>query len=193
MKDLAAVERGTFLLRIVSSAQDARTGDEIRFRDPVTIGRGDDCDVVLADTKVSRQHARVEHTGDGSIRVVDLGSANGVWVGSERFREIVLRLGEQFRIGATIFEYQEQEPAPPVETREPVGMADERTLFIPTPKGLAGPPPLPPLPAVITSFVIRVLQPSEHIAAGTEFVVDGTSASIGRARGSTVVIDERDV
>src|SRR5947207_48879 len=42
-----------------------------------TIGRGDDCDLVLDDPKVSRHHAAIT-PGVGSVRFLhDLGSANG--------------------------------------------------------------------------------------------------------------------
>lgn len=47
--------------------------------DPITIGRHPDCDVVLNDPEVSRQHAEVRRNPDDptEITVVDLGSLNG--------------------------------------------------------------------------------------------------------------------
>jgi hypothetical protein len=47
--------------------------------DPVTIGRHPDCDVVLNDQEVSRQHAEVRRE-DGGFVIVDLGSLNGTKV-----------------------------------------------------------------------------------------------------------------
>ena len=47
--------------------------------DPVTIGRHPDCDVVLNDQAVSRQHAEVRRE-DGGFLLVDLGSLNGTKV-----------------------------------------------------------------------------------------------------------------
>ncbi len=47
--------------------------------EPVTIGRHPDCDVVLNDQEVSRQHAEVRRE-DGQFLVVDLGSLNGTKV-----------------------------------------------------------------------------------------------------------------
>ena len=44
----------------------------------VVIGRGDEADVRIADASVSRSHARLELGDEPAI--VDLGSANGVWV-----------------------------------------------------------------------------------------------------------------
>jgi hypothetical protein len=44
--------------------------------DPITIGRHPDCDVVLNDQEVSRQHAEVRRQDDGFV-LVDLDSMNG--------------------------------------------------------------------------------------------------------------------
>jgi pSer/pThr/pTyr-binding forkhead associated (FHA) protein len=44
-----------------------------------TIGRSRDCDVVLADSNVSRKHAEIRPRGDGWT-ICDLGSTNGVRV-----------------------------------------------------------------------------------------------------------------
>jgi DNA-binding winged helix-turn-helix (wHTH) protein len=43
------------------------------------IGRGDDCDLVVAERQVSRHHARIRRVGDAFV-VEDLGSRNGTYV-----------------------------------------------------------------------------------------------------------------
>lgn len=43
-----------------------------------TIGRSRDCDIVLADSNVSRQHAEIKPGPQGRWTVADLGSTNGV-------------------------------------------------------------------------------------------------------------------
>jgi pSer/pThr/pTyr-binding forkhead associated (FHA) protein len=70
----------------------------------VTIGRGEDVDVMLRDVKASRSHARVDYTKDGWM-VSDLGSANGIFFQGEYIRKFNLRSGEHFTIGETIFEF----------------------------------------------------------------------------------------
>jgi pSer/pThr/pTyr-binding forkhead associated (FHA) protein len=51
-----------------------------------TIGRGEDCDLVLEDPKVSRHHAAIG-PGAGPARFVyDLGSANGTLVNGDPIR-----------------------------------------------------------------------------------------------------------
>ncbi|WP_370657168.1 FHA domain-containing protein [Frankia sp. ArI3] len=46
------------------------------------VGRGRDCDVVLADGRVSRRHLRLEPGGDGWL-ARDI-SSNGIWVNGTR-------------------------------------------------------------------------------------------------------------
>lgn len=72
---------------------------ELRGRG-VTIGRGDQNDVVLEDRDrtVSRFHAEVRPE-DGGYVLVDLNSQNGTWVDSERVDRVTLRAGVPVRIG----------------------------------------------------------------------------------------------
>ncbi|MGW4468116.1 FHA domain-containing protein [Nonomuraea sp. NPDC004354] len=49
--------------------------DDSRLR--YVVGRGSACDLVLADLTVSRVHAELRRTDDGSWMLVDLGSLNG--------------------------------------------------------------------------------------------------------------------
>ena len=49
------------------------------------IGRGQDCDLVLQDTQVSRRHAELRRHDDRWLGV-DLGSTNGTFVGGVRLR-----------------------------------------------------------------------------------------------------------
>lgn len=48
------------------------------------LGREIDNDVSLSDPRVSRHHAQIRRAADSSLEVMDLGSANGVQVGSVR-------------------------------------------------------------------------------------------------------------
>ena len=103
-------------LRIVSTGAQARAAGETipLTADRVTIGRGNDCVIVLQDGGVSRHHAVIESTPTG-YRLRDTGSANGVFVADERKSEVALTHGLQFGIGDTVFEFVNPlvEPAPP--------------------------------------------------------------------------------
>ena len=64
----------------------------------ITIGRSD-CDVVLDDTQLSRQHAVIAIDGT-SARLEDLGSTNGTFVEENRIEHAVLQDRSEFRVGA---------------------------------------------------------------------------------------------
>lgn len=67
------------------------------------IGRLPDCDVRLADSLVSRMHARISVQA-GSVVVEDLHSSNGVYVNGQRVsHSAVLREGDRILIGTTEF------------------------------------------------------------------------------------------
>ena len=66
----------------------------------LTIGRSADNDFHLADSVVSRHHARIDTQG-GAFTLVDLDSANGTFVNGQRIREQPLRDGDEIRIGQT--------------------------------------------------------------------------------------------
>jgi DNA-binding NtrC family response regulator len=66
----------------------------------ILIGQSPACDVCLTDRAVSRRHAALEQDAVG-LRIVDLGSRNGTWLGRTRMREVYLSGGEVIRMGDT--------------------------------------------------------------------------------------------
>ncbi len=70
----------------------------------LTVGRSSDCNIVVQDQAMSRRHAQLR-LEDGCWILLDLGSANGVWVGNQRVREHRLSPGDSFRLGATGFRF----------------------------------------------------------------------------------------
>jgi hypothetical protein len=54
--------------------------------DDITLGRGEECDIVLPERQISRQHLRIFRDGD-AYYAEDLGSSNGTWVNNEPLRE----------------------------------------------------------------------------------------------------------
>jgi len=62
-----------------------------------TLGRADDCDLLLDDSAVSRMHARVTVEG-GRVFLADLGSGNGTWFQGLKVREMEIEDGAEFRI-----------------------------------------------------------------------------------------------
>ena len=55
----------------------------------------------LADPAVSRRHVELIPGADG-VRVVDLGSSNGIWVDARPVRDVVARDGAVVRLGETV-------------------------------------------------------------------------------------------
>ena len=67
------------LLVLEAGATELAPGEVIAVPDGATLGRGDRADLVLADTAVSAEHARVQRAGR-RWTVTDLGSTNGTRV-----------------------------------------------------------------------------------------------------------------
>ncbi len=73
------------------------------------IGRGQDADLRLPDTGVSRRHVDVRFDGVGAV-LHDLGSTNGTTVNGHRAQSWQLQHGDVVRLGHTVLVYR-QEPA----------------------------------------------------------------------------------
>lgn len=113
------------MLRVVPLAGPAK-GRGIEVSEGSTIGRDPDCDVRLVHRSVSRQHARVERSGD-AWWVVDDGSRNGVLVDRRKRDRVAFEHGVVVRFGEYPVRLElvpegsaPAEPAPPVDTAEEV-------------------------------------------------------------------------
>jgi hypothetical protein len=72
----------------------------------VTLGRSRQCDVVLEDPNVSRQHAEIRPRG-GSWVLTDLGSTNGSSVNGRRIDSPeVLKPGDEIEIGTSVITFE---------------------------------------------------------------------------------------
>lgn len=84
-----------YALIVVNGAEPGRV---IPIEKPrVTLGRAD-CDIVLEDPQLSRQHALIAIQGT-SVRLEDLDSTNGTFVDEERIESGELTDRSEFRIG----------------------------------------------------------------------------------------------
>jgi pSer/pThr/pTyr-binding forkhead associated (FHA) protein len=72
---------------------------------PALIGRSYGCDVLVDDPWVSPIHVRIYRDLDGSFKVEDAGSENGLWLPDEERRVTLLPLGRgvTLRAGHTLF------------------------------------------------------------------------------------------
>jgi chromosome segregation ATPase len=85
-------------------------GQKLRFplfKDRLTIGRTAHNDIQLKAHFISRRHAVIV-TENGTSRIVDWGSKNGVYVNDTRVAEQTLRNGDLVAIGTAEFRYEER-------------------------------------------------------------------------------------
>jgi hypothetical protein len=96
--------RRTFRLVLIKGS------DETSFplvRDAYTLGRHRNNDIVVTDPKVSSFHARLDRSPDGFV-LVDLNSRNGSWVNGQRYPSVLLRTGDEIRVGTARIVYREE-------------------------------------------------------------------------------------
>ena len=74
--------------------------------DTLVLGRSPDTDVHIPSPSLSRTHMRVERH-QGTYRVIDLDSSNGVYLNEIRVHSAVLRDGDTLQLGNAVFIYHE--------------------------------------------------------------------------------------
>ena len=67
--------------------------------DPIVFGRGADVDVLIKDTKISREHCVIEKDSKGRWRVLDLQSGNGTRVNGETVQSQLLEPEDVIEVG----------------------------------------------------------------------------------------------
>jgi FHA domain/Protein of unknown function (DUF3662) len=78
-----------------------RPGEAIALADGLRIGRNDDNEVVIADGRVSRHHARIVADGAG-FAIEDLQSSNGTFVDGAQVQRARLQAGSSIVVGETV-------------------------------------------------------------------------------------------
>ncbi|RLB46757.1 MAG: AAA family ATPase [Deltaproteobacteria bacterium] len=88
-------------LHIISGAAVGKTIDLLD--EPVVIGSREPATLVIPDEHVSGLHCRFERTAQG-VRISDLGSRNGTWLGGHRIIDAILAPGGRIKVGSTEIE-----------------------------------------------------------------------------------------
>jgi hypothetical protein len=73
--------------------------------EPVTIGRGEDNDIVIPDPSVSRVHAELRQEADGYV-IADRGSSNGTRVNGVMVTTHTLRAGDEIAVADFRFSFE---------------------------------------------------------------------------------------
>ncbi|HTW85482.1 MAG TPA: FhaA domain-containing protein [Candidatus Sulfotelmatobacter sp.] len=76
-------------------------GSRVTLGDGMTLGRGEDCGLVLRDPRVSRRHAKIVADGAGWA-IEDLRSSNGTWIEGTRVARARLVDGQTVTLGDTL-------------------------------------------------------------------------------------------
>src|SRR5690606_25591342 len=80
-------------------AEFALTSDRCR------IGRAEDLDIWVNHRSISREHAEIQKVADGGLRLIDLGSANGVRVNGKDVQSALLHGGDVVELGQVRFRF----------------------------------------------------------------------------------------
>src|SRR5271155_2317830 len=103
---------------------------------PYTVGRKVDRDLVIADPRVSREHASIV-AENGEFFVVDLGSKHGTFVNGEKIDRHKLQRNDRLEFGARDVAYLIFHPLHTTSNTAP-GSIPQKTRI------LLAPPPHPP-------------------------------------------------
>src|SRR4051794_37752591 len=95
------------------------TGDEF------VIGRDDNADLQILDTRASRRHASLKVLPGGNAELRDMDSSNGTLLNGAPVKSAVLSGNEKIRIGDTEFSFF---PVDPVRAKTTVGLTDKPRL-----------------------------------------------------------------
>lgn len=70
----------------------------------IIIGRGENADIQIVDTKISREHAELSFA-DNKYTITDLGAQNGIIVNDSKVKQKKLSDAEKIVIGSTVIKY----------------------------------------------------------------------------------------
>ena len=89
---------------------------DINLEEEMVIGRGEEADIQLEDSRTSRKHCKIA-LKDKDFVITDLQSANGTFVNGGKISEKALENGDQIQIGNALFEFRMQQGAQIVSRR----------------------------------------------------------------------------
>jgi hypothetical protein len=151
--------------------------------DPVLIGRATECQVQTQDAMVSRRHARI--IWDGNYWIEDLGSSNGVYVGSEKVQRSPFRPGDTVTCGSLVLRMlpdTTSRPPPMATAGAPPAAPPHPTAPPLAPPPLAPPPPSPPAPAQSTALPPPPAPPLSAATSASTITGGGEELQQERAR-----------
>ncbi len=96
----ASLDKTRAIVRLVTGIN---AGQVFAIENEAVVGRGREAAVRIEDGGVSRAHTKLVRLDNGKLRVVDLGSTNGTFVGGDRVDGFVeISAGDMVQIGANV-------------------------------------------------------------------------------------------
>ncbi len=152
----------------------------------VTMGRGEDNDLVVDDSAISRRHLIFRQEGDG-YSVEDCGSRNGTLCNGTPLTKAPLGPGVELQIGACLIRFFGA--GAPVNAESSVAGHGEETVCRPTAGSLPkpSPPPAPPAPPA-PAWALEIARPD---GSRERRPLTGALTTIGRTKADLVLTDTR--
>lgn len=106
-------------------------GERWAIEATLTIGRGEDCDIIIPDRKISRQHARIQPIAEG-VLLEDLQSKNGTHHNGEMVKQpVLLKDGDLIQIAlAQKFTFLSSDATVPLDVNLAEEIEVERRLKV---------------------------------------------------------------
>jgi pSer/pThr/pTyr-binding forkhead associated (FHA) protein len=126
-------EAGTYF-RLVCLTGTSKGESYVLSGNRIIIGRGDNADIKLNDTKASREHAEITKVGNNWV-ATDLGSQNGIVVNDKKVTQSPLNEGDKIIVGQTVFKFAKVEVnskpkvAKEKDSEAPTGAGAKKTLI----------------------------------------------------------------
>ena len=71
---------------------------KVHLRQSITVGRGQDCDVILPEPGVSSNHATISIDKDGKVLIQDLKSSNGTFKNGTQVKKCFLQVNDILKL-----------------------------------------------------------------------------------------------
>lgn len=152
----------------------------------VTMGRGEDNDLVVDDSAISRRHLIFRQEGDG-YSVEDCGSRNGTLCNGTPLTKAMLGPGVELQIGACLIRFFGA--GGPVNAESSVAGHGEETLV--RPAGGSPPKPSPPPAPSAASAPTWALEIERPDGSRERRPLTGVLTTIGRTKADLVLTDTR--
>ncbi len=168
---------------------DVLSGQFFPIQGTLLVGRGQDCDLIIDDKLLSRQHARL-WLEDDELQLEDLQSANGTFVNGVRTERATVQPGDEIRFDSATFRVV----GPEVQIVEDDNKTQLRPALDPD-ATVIQPSPLADSEAAVEGTAIcsedsASGQPPENVAINTERSVSAAAGSGISADGSDVTAEQ---